>query len=1257
MEFRILGPIEVDLGAGRLAPVPRGRALSLLALLLLHRGEVVPVDRVVEDLWVGAMPANPQNAVQVIVSRLRKELGDGVLVSQAGGYVLGLDQGMLDAERFENLLGRGQQELTRDAPAEAVATLRSALELWRGPALADVRNEPFAQPEIARLEDLRLGCLSDRIEADLALGRHENVVGELEGLVAEHPLHERLRGQLMLALYGAGRQAEALAVYREARRVLVDELGIEPSPELRELEQAILRQEGSVRVSPPTAPSPPARELRRRVTCVVADLVASGALGELLDPEALRRLLVRWHDEMQVVYERHGGVVRESLGDAILAVFGTPVAHEDDALRALRAAVAMRARHDELRGELEASFGVSLAVRAGVSTGEVVIPGGPASQMVVLGEVFSLAARLGQEAPAGEILLGEATRILSADTVGVEELRLARASTSPPAFRLVELPPTPRPFARPDAPLVGRAHELQVVRDAFNSAVAGSSCHLVTVLGEPGIGKSRLARELEKALAAEATTLTGRCLAYGDGVTYWPIRELVEQASGERGLAELVAGLDDGPAVARAVATALGLEEGPAGEETLWAFRRLFASLARERPLVVAVEDLHWGEPALLDLIDHLADWIRDAPVLILCLARPELLEMRPAWAGGKRNAISLTLSPLSPDESRELLTLRGREELEDDELSRMSVAAGGNPLFLEQLLAHLDEQGGGDRSMPPAIQALLAARLDLLGAAERSILECGAVEGEVFHVGSVCALSAGLSRVDAERMLQDLLRRDLLLPHKPVLAGEDAFRFRHVLIRDAAYDEVPKATRSELHERHADWLEELGDAVPEPDARIGFHLERAYRLATEVALVDDRARALSARAGQRLAVSALNTFRRGDISGQIGFLERAIDLLGAQEPPAVELLPRLAYALFEGGLYERATEVAERAIELADRLDLALVRLQSEVERDRLHLYLRPESVDVDGSIAVAEQAANAFREVGDDLGLARVSYLMSELKWMKGRSEESREHARHVVEAAHRAGSGFELVAGLQYIVWPFVAGPTTVPEAIDACISLELEFGPQRATELAGFRAVLEAMAGRFGHAREEMALARGHLAELGLRAATMWMGLFAAHVEMLAGDPEAAEGPVRDAERMAIEIGDRWFLAIVLVDLAHVLLGQERPDEAEMVMRRIEAVRAPSDMEWLIKRHAARGKFAARQGHAEGGLEDARLAVELADGTDLLLLQADARGDLVEVLLAAGRPDEAEPVAARALQLHAAKENVAGAARIRQLLRAL
>ena len=1262
MEFRILGPVEALDHERRPLELPRGRPRALLALLLVQGGEAISADRVAEELWGDKLPANPHNAVQVVVSRLRKAVGGEAVISGAGGYELRLEPGSRDSDRFEELLATGRAELARGDATGAAETLRSALGLWRGPALADVRFERFAQAEVARLEELRLACSEARIDADLVLGRHAEVVGELEALVAEHPLSERLRGHLMLALYRSGRQAEALAAYREARRTLVEELGIEPSPELRELEQSILRQEAGPPPAVPESSSPPPRALRRRVTCLVSDLAGSAELGELLDPEILRPLLIRLHEAMQVVCEKYGGAVHDSIGDGVIAVFGTPVAHEDDALRAVLAAVEMRSSLAELNAELEPAPGVELALRTGLSTGEVLTPG-EHSETLVLGNAGSVAARLEQAAAPGEILLGDATRSLLGEAVRVEPAPGAVSSELTPvrAFRLVEVVPAAPPIgSRLESPFFGREPELRLLRDAFDRSVVESACHLVTVLGEPGIGKSRLVRELQPLLESEATFLIGRCPAYGEGVTYWPVREMVLQAAGQGTIDELVRELDDGSAVARRAAAALGLEEGVAGEEAFWAFRRLFAAIARARPLVLVFEDVHYGQPALVDLVDHLASWIRDAPVLLLCLARPELLDTHPTWAGGQRNTASLTLGPLSAEESRELLAVLAGRTLEEAGLERIAATAGGNPLFLEQLLAHVGERGTGvpDPGLPPVLQALLAARLDLLDPPERSLLEHGAVEGEVFHLGSVLALSEELSRSDAESVLQELLRRDLLRPEKPALAGEDAVRFRHELIRDAAYESLPKAARAHLHERHAGWLESLGDAVPEPDARIGFHLERAFRLAREVGSDGEGAHDLAGRAGQRLAEAARQAHRRGDLSGEIGFLDRAVELFGPDEPAAAELLPALGSALSEAGTFDQAAEVAERAVELGERLGLPLVRWRAMVEGERLRLYRHPESVDVGATTAVAEAASAALRELGDDLGLSRASYLMCDLAWTTGRIEASFEHAERAVEYARRAGIGFEVAASLNFVA-ALVEGRTPVSEAISRCVVLEREVEGHRAAELSllGCRAMLAAMAGRADDAREGMARSRAGLEELGLHEASAWMALMDAQAEMLAGNPAAAARAAHDAQRVTRAIGDRWFLSAALVDYAHAILAQERHDDAAAAVEEIDTVPAPSDLEWLIKRHTARGMLAARQGDAERSLTETRQAVELADPTDLIVYCADAYRVLAEVLLSADRPQEAEEAAERSLELSEAKENVAAASRARSLLATL
>jgi DNA-binding SARP family transcriptional activator len=854
--------------------------LSFLALLLVHRGAVVRLDRVVDELWGDAVPRNPRNAVQVVASRLRAAVGEGVVVSEAGGYAVRLWPGALDADRFEERFRRGREELARGEPRDAAETLRHALGLWRGPALADVRDEAFAQPEIARLDDLRLACLSERVDADLALGRHAEVTGELEALVREHPYRERLRGQLMLCLYRAGRQADALAAFRAARRALVDGLGIEPSRELRDLEAAILRQDVPAPESPPrrSADRTTVADTRRRVTCVFSQLASPEEVGAV-DPEALRTVLERYHEAARAVCARHGGVVAELRGDAVLAVFGIPVAHEDDAQRALRAAAELGTRTDQL------PFG--LCGRSGVCTGDVVAPVGGTAVAPVIGDAVARAERLARLAACGEIRIAESTWRLVRHA--------ARTSEVPEGgFLLHAIDDDAPAIARSlDRPLIGRDEEVGRLRETFAKVVAERSPELITILGEPGIGKSRLVAELTAIAGERGMVLTGHCPAYGEGITYWPLREIVLQAlsaTGDRSVDELAATLGIPPSVAHRVAGSVGREEGKAGEETAWAFQQLIVALARVRPLILVVDDVHWAEPALVGLLLDIAARLRGGPVLLVLVTRPDPLEDRPTWARRIGKAAVLRLGPLSATASKAVLAAISGGRLDADEERRIADTAGGNPLFLEQLVAYVGERGSTE-ALPPAIHALLAARLDRLDTVERSALALalGAVAGDAFETTGVHALATDITRAEVEQACDRLVAHHLLIKETGVAGA--ALRFRHALIRDTAYASLTKSARARLHERYASWLADLGSSLAEADARIGFHLETACSYAREV---DGQVAAeLAARAGRRLAAAAHVAHGRGDLPGEIGFLDRSIALLGSRQEEGAELLRR----------------------------------------------------------------------------------------------------------------------------------------------------------------------------------------------------------------------------------------------------------------------------------------------------------------------------------------------------------------------------
>ncbi|HJP67177.1 MAG TPA: adenylate/guanylate cyclase domain-containing protein, partial [Actinomycetota bacterium] len=612
--------------------------------------------------------------------------------------------------------------------------------------------------------------------------------------------------------------------------------------------------------TPLDAAAPPTREVRKTVTVVFTDVTGSTALGERLDPESLRRVMGRYFDEVRAVLERHGGTVEKFIGDAVMAVFGIPQLHEDDALRATRAAWDMRQALAELNQKLEQDLGVTIETRTGVNTGEVVAGDASAGQALVTGDAVNVAARLEQAAQPGEILIGPDTHRLVRDAVDVEPtepLTLKGKSDAVAAFRLLGVTAEALGAARHlEAPMVGRDQELSLLQWAFNRAVTERTCHLATVLGAAGVGKSRLASEFLRGVGDQATVLRGRCLPYGDGITFWAVVEATHQAAGitdqddpsvaKAKLAALVQDEEQGDRIAERVAQILGLVANHAvPEETLWAVRKLFESVARRRPLVLVFDDIHWAEPTFLDLIEHIADWSRDAPILLLAVARLELLELRPSWGGGKMNASTIALEPLSEQESEQLVeNLLGR--LPAEAARRIAEAAEGNPLFVEEMVGMLIDDGLLVRddghwaptqdlstiTVPPTIQALLAARIDRLVAEERQVIERASVVGRTFYRGAVTDMTPEEIRAMVPAQLQSLTRRELIRPLPSDFAGEDTFRFRHILIRDSAYEAMPKEIRADLHERFAAWMEAAaGDRAREYEEILAYHMEQAYQL------------------------------------------------------------------------------------------------------------------------------------------------------------------------------------------------------------------------------------------------------------------------------------------------------------------------------------------------------------------------------------------------------------------------------------------
>ena len=502
------------------------------------------------------------------------------------------------------------------------------------------------------------------------------------------------------------------------------------------------------------------------MTVLFADVVGSTALGEATDPEALRARMRRYFEDLRRIVERHGGTVEKFAGDAVMAVFGIPVAHEDDALRAVRAASEMRAAIAEH----------GLEARIGVNTGEVVVGG--ESETLVTGDAVNVAARLEQAASPGEAIIGAETRLLVRDAVRVEPVEpLVLKGKSEPveAFRLVEVLTGAEAVVRHlGTPLVGRERERERLWRDYEDAVADRTCRLFTLLGTAGIGKSRLVADFLERVGDSADVLRGRCLSYGEGITYWPLVEM---------LAPLGIDLED-------IVTSTP-------EETRVGFRRLLEARAAETPQVVVVDDLQWAEPVFVDLVEHVADLSRNAPIFLLVVARTELLDSRPGWGGGKLNAASLLLEPLGESDRERLIdNLLGDASLDEPTRDRIADASDGIPLYVEEMLAMVRElgAGGGAIDVPPTIHALLQARLDALGEHERLVVGHAAVEGEVFHRGSVVALVDDDLRPSLEDYLSSLIRKELIRPESSLIPGEDAFRFRHILIRDAAYGRCPRS-------------------------------------------------------------------------------------------------------------------------------------------------------------------------------------------------------------------------------------------------------------------------------------------------------------------------------------------------------------------------------------------------------------------------------------------------------------------------------
>jgi class 3 adenylate cyclase/tetratricopeptide (TPR) repeat protein len=950
------------------------------------------------------------------------------------------------------------------------------------------------------------------------------------------------------------------------------------------------------------------REVRKVVSVLFCDVAGSTELGERLDPEALRVVLAGYFERMRAIVERHGGAVEKFIGDAVMAVFGVPVVHEDDALRAVRAAVEMR----------DALPGLGVRGRIGVMTGEVVVG---TLERLATGDAVNVAARLEQAAQPGEVLIGATTLALvsgAVDVEPVEPLELKGKAEPVPAYRLVGVRDAPE--RRHEERFVGRERELGLIRGAWERVRVGRCCELVSVIGDAGVGKSRLVAEaLSK---VDAMLVRGRCLPYGEGITYWPVVEVLEQ----------LGTLPPEDGAAAAIRSLLGGGQTPTSvEEIAWAFRKTVEQVAMTRPVVVVFDDIQWGEPVFLDLVEHIALLSSGASILLVCIARLDLVERRPTWPA------QLRLEPLGSADVADLIAERVPVKLRE----RIARAAGGNPLYVEEMLA-MAGQTQGEVVVPPTLRALLAARLDQLEPVERMVLERGAIEGEVFHRGAVLALAPGETQVTPQ--LAALVRKGLIRADRPQLVGEDSFRFRHLLIRDAAYETLPKATRAELHMKFAAWLEQHGSELVEFDQLAGWHLEQAIRYCDEVGLAPDPL--VASHAADHFAAAGRKADARTDVRAAANLLGRAMSLLPSGDPRRPMLAVDLAQALLlTTGLDDAESLLDEAADDPIAAPYASLMRIDWLLTR-------HPEQ----GALLAERELPSVFEQFragNDHRGLARAELMRGELHWMGCRAqaaaiawERAAEHARHAHDEImlDHALSGAAVV-----LFW----GPFDADSIRARLAQIETsDVGPRVVAQIHMARAELARLEGDYDAARDHVEANIQIWRGLGFPVAGMEMDR--GWIEIAAGNYPAAIRTLQATREKLSELGDlgRHSSATVFLAKALYLMGQL--DEAERMALDAEEESAPEDVINYAISHEVRARIQADRGDHEHAEQLARSAVEYAFRTDFPTLRGNSLLALDHALHAAGQSDESADAVARAIACYDQKGDRIAADRARATL---
>jgi class 3 adenylate cyclase len=1031
------------------------------------------------------------------------------------------------------------------------------------------------------------------------------------------------------------------------------------------------------------------REVRKTITVLFCDLAGSTALGERLDPESLQHVMRQYFERTREVLMRHEGTVEKFIGDAVVGVFGIPRLHEDDALRAVRAAVELQTTLAQLNKQLERDSGVTLNIRIGVNTGEVIAGSPSVGSALVLGDTANVAARLQQAAAPGEALLGPTTWQLVRDAVQAERVMpLALKGKAEPvaAWRLLAVnPDAPGHGRRRDVPMVGRERQRRLLLDAFDRVAADRTCLLVTVLGNAGVGKTRLVEEALESFSERAIVLRGRCLSYGEGITYWPVAEVVRQAAGiahndtleaaRSKLAALLAGEGRAEQIASQIAGTVGLAGAAGGiEETFWAVRQLFEHLARLRPLVVAFDDLHWAEPTLLDLIDYLADATRTAPILLVGLARTELLDVRPDWGRSVPGATRMYLESLSSAESNHLVErLLGMARIDRHAVAQISAQAGGNPLFIEELVAKLIDDGLlrreanrwtaspelDQRDIPATIQVLLAARLEQLPTNERAVLERASVVGKTFLRAAVAALLSELENAQLGRDLASLVRRDLLRPSHADVATEDSFEFRHDLIRDAAYQALLKRDRVSLHERFATWLEATAaDRVGETEEIVAYHLERASQYRTELGIRD---LALARRAADRLVAAGQRASDRWDHPAAIGLLVRARALLPADDPASLEVVPTLVANFGVQGNLEAAKDLARNGTSHARLRNERRLEARIRIEQ-RLIEQMDPDATpswSASTARREVELAIPLFEQAGDARGLGAAWYLMGRIEWLSLRCAPMEAAVKRAIEQFRAGGSFGRMLLALEFLSHAYFYGSIPIPEAIRRCEDLVRDASDNRAVRavIQGSIACMEAMRSDLQRAWWLLDEVLVVLEELGQMIGWIPWAIYHENVAFIArleGNYPRMEASLRSILDQATLAEPSVMLASDVAWLAEAVDEQDRHEEAAKLCAISERLATAGDLLSQLLWRRVKAQALAREGRLKPALELSGAAVSFAEQTDALNEQADAWMDHAKVLRLAGLRLQAKRALLRAIDRYRRKGNVVSEARAQALL---